>query len=411
MTLIADRYELGALVGTGSTAVVHRAWDRERDAAVAVKILRFGAGLDDPRRHRQEMDVLTRVRHPGLVALHDGGVDDDGVPYLVLDLVDGPTLAQRLLLGGPLDPDAARRLGARMAAALAAVHAAGIVHRDVKPANVLMDMDGTPRLTDFGIARVLDATGLTRTGTVLGTAGFLAPEQVRGNEVTGAADVYALGLVLLEAVTGRREYPGTAVESATARLHRPPVVPRDLPAPLARAIRAMTTTDPARRPTAAAAAALLAREPGTSAIPVWSRAAVAHRPVLVAAVAFAVLVGAVGAVALGGSPDAVPPAPAPAVAMLVPEPAPAAEVPLATAAIRSDAVAVTVQDPPVAAPAPARAEPRPAAVRADDEPERTVRGGPAARPVKPEQAEHGGPRDGRGHDRGPGRGRGGPGRN
>ncbi|QJY50538.1 serine/threonine protein kinase [Pseudonocardia broussonetiae] len=306
---MADRYELGPVVGTGGSAVVHRAWDRDRRAVVALKVLHVGGEVHDPRRHRREMDALTRVRHPGLVALHDGGVDD-GVPYLVLDLVDGPSLAERIALDGALDLDAVVALGARVAAALAAVHAAGIVHRDVKPANVLLDPDGTPRLTDFGISRALDATSVTQSGAVLGTAAYLAPEQVRGHEVTGAADVYALGLVLLEALTGRREYPGGSIESATARLHRPPVVPRDLPRALGRALRSMTATDPARRPTAAAVAALLGPDPAAETAPVVP----VRRPWAVVAGALGVAAATLVAVLLTGATPATPPPVAPVVA-------------------------------------------------------------------------------------------------
>jgi hypothetical protein len=144
-----------------------------------------------------------------------------------------------------------------LADALAHVHRGGIVHRDLKPANVLLDPDGRPRLTDFGIARALDGTAVTGTGFVVGTAAYLAPEQVRGERVGPEADVYALGLVLLEALTGRREYPGALVESATARLHRPPAVPPHLPDALSTALHAMTARDPAARPTAAQVAALL----------------------------------------------------------------------------------------------------------------------------------------------------------
>ncbi|MBW0091178.1 serine/threonine protein kinase [Pseudonocardia sp. KRD-184] len=345
--VIADRYELGPVVGTGGSAVVHRAWDRERRAVVALKVLHASAEVHDPRRHRREMDALTRVRHTGLVALHDGGVDA-GTPYLVLDLVDGPSLAERIALDGPLDIDAVVALGARMAAALAAVHAAGIVHRDIKPANVLLEADGTPRLTDFGISRALDATTMTQSGAVLGTAAYLAPEQVRGHEVTGAADVYALGLVLLEALKGRREYPGGSVESATARLHRPPDVPRDLPRPLARALRSMTTADPARRLTAAAVAALLGADPAVETAPV----AAVRRP-------WAFLAGALGAAAatlvavlLTGAAPAPPPAAAPLVAtpelsapaVTVPEPVVASPVAGTTAPATGGASPVAVRD-------------------------------------------------------------------
>ena len=140
------------------------------------------------------------------------------------------------------------------------MHRAGIVHRDLKPANVLLGADG-PRLADFGIARALDGTAVTGTGYVVGTAAYLAPEQVRGEWVGPEADVYALGLVLLESLTGRREYPGALVESATARLHRPPGIPTGLPFALDTALRAMTALDPFDRPAAADVATMLAAGP------------------------------------------------------------------------------------------------------------------------------------------------------
>ena len=162
---------------------------------------------------------------------------------------------------GPLPVRDIRALGAALAAALAHVHARGFVHRDVKPANILLDHGREPRLADFGIARALDGTVATATGAVAGTAAYLAPEQVRGETVGPAADVYALGLVLIEARTGRREYPGAMVESATARLYRRPVVPSGLPRGLAALLAAMTDPDPAARPSAAAVAAALAKRP------------------------------------------------------------------------------------------------------------------------------------------------------
>jgi eukaryotic-like serine/threonine-protein kinase len=269
--LVAGRYELGAVVGIGASAVVHRAWDTQAGRSVAVKLFRAGASAYDRRQQRQEMQVLARLDHPGLVALHDGGVAD-GRPFVVTDLVEGPTLAERIL-DGPLPPETVRDLGARLADALVHVHAGGIVHRDVKPANVLLGDGSRPRLADFGIARALDGTAATATGFVVGTAAYLAPEQVRGESVGPEADVYALGLVLLEALTGTREYPGLAAESATARLHRRPAVPPGLPRGLGAALRAMTATEPALRPTAAASAAALSGEgraavgPPTAAIP------------------------------------------------------------------------------------------------------------------------------------------------
>jgi hypothetical protein len=254
LTVLGGRYELGALLGTGASAVVRRASDRMSGRTFAVKLFHAGASAHDRRRQQREMRALAALHHPGLVGLHDGGVEA-GRPYIVTDLVEGPSLAERIEKR-PLDPAEVRRIGARLADALAHVHARGIVHRDLKPANVLLGRDG-PRLADFGIARALDGTAVTGTGYVVGTAAYLAPEQVRGEFVGPEADVYALGLVLLEALTGQREYPGALVESATARLHRPPGIPESLPAPLHTALHTMTALEPAARPTAAEVATLL----------------------------------------------------------------------------------------------------------------------------------------------------------
>ena len=268
--LVGGRYLLGPVIGAGSSATVHRARDLRRGRTVAVKVFRQGASDNDLRQQRREMAALTQLDHPGLVALHDGG-SEDGRAFVVTDLVEGPTLAERLGWGRPLAPGAARRLGALLAGALAHVHAAGIVHRDVKPANVLLGDGGRPRLADFGISRALDDTTATASGSVVGTAAYLAPEQVRGEHVGPAADIYALGLVLLEAVTGNREYPGLAVESATARLHRAPVVPARLPSGLGAVITAMTRVDPALRPTAAEVAAAFTADPASPAAALRSR--------------------------------------------------------------------------------------------------------------------------------------------
>jgi serine/threonine protein kinase len=323
--VVAGRYELGAVLGAGSSAVVHRARDVRRGVEVAIKCFRPGASERDLRQQRQEMALLARLDHPGLVRLHDGGLVDD-CPFVVTDLVEGPTLAERIATGPPLAPGAVRRLGAQLADALAYVHAAGIVHRDVKPANVLLGDAGRPRLADFGIARTLEATAATADGCVVGTAAYLAPEQVRGEDVAPATDVYALGLVLLEALTGRREYPGAAVESATARLYRSPAVPPGLPAGLGVVLTAMTQDDPRRRPPAAAVAAALAADPASPAAalglgpPVRSRVGRHGRHRLgrpgtrpMSRIALAALTAVVAMLSVAAAP-ANPPAPASAVA-------------------------------------------------------------------------------------------------
>lgn len=268
-TLLAGRYELGPLVGVGGTARVYRALDHHTGQTVAVKIYPEGAAEQAGHQRLRETRVLAGLRHPGLVGMLDAGVDGER-PFLVMDFVDGVSLRQRLA-DGPLPADTVTRIGADVADALAYVHANGVVHRDVKPGNVLLERNGRARLTDFGIAKVVDASRVTATGVVVGTAAYMAPEQVRGETVGPAVDIFALGMVLLECVTGRREYEGGPMEVALARLHRPPRVPADVPEPLASTLRAMTARDPEQRPSAASVSAQLRPAPeatGTEAAPV-----------------------------------------------------------------------------------------------------------------------------------------------
>ncbi len=251
---VADRYVLGPVIGRGGSARVHRAWDRFADRLVAVKLFRRG----DPRqvaRGRRECEMSAALSHPALVDVLDHGVVDDGC-FVAMTLVEGPSLAD-VLVEGPLLAATAARIGARLAAALSVVHRNGFVHRDVKPANVLLDRAGAAHLSDFGIARALDAARETPTGEIVGTAAYMAPEQVRGSHVGPPADVYALGLVLLEAVVGHREYTGGLVESAVARLSRAPVVPDSLPDPLRPLLASMTAADPGQRPGAGTVASVL----------------------------------------------------------------------------------------------------------------------------------------------------------
>jgi len=183
------------------------------------------------------------------VTVYNAG-EQDGRAFFVMQLVAGRTLADRLR-DNPLPAAETAQLGIDLADALAYVHARGVIHRDVKPANVLLDEHNRPHLSDFGIATMADSTQITHTGLMIGTAAYLAPEQVRGHPVGPEADIYALGLVLLECLTGQREYPGQPMEAALARLHRQPQVPQDLPAPMTAVLQAMTANDPDQRPTAA----------------------------------------------------------------------------------------------------------------------------------------------------------------
>ena len=250
--VIGDRYRLEALLGRGGTAEVWRAADEGLQRPVALKLVTVSGG-EDAHRVGDEARLLAKLSHPGLVPVYDAGTDEAGRPWVVMELVDGETLADTIRRG-VVPPERTAEIGARLADALSYVHGQGLVHRDVKPANVLLGADGRVRLTDFGIARLVDAAKVTATGLTVGTASYLSPEQVTAEPVGPAADIYALGLVLLECLTGEREYPGSAVEVALARLSRPPRVPATLPAGWAGLLTAMTDRDPARRPTASKAA-------------------------------------------------------------------------------------------------------------------------------------------------------------
>jgi eukaryotic-like serine/threonine-protein kinase len=368
--LLGGRYEVGDLVGLGGTARVHRARDRAADTTVAVKIFPPGSAAGPGGDGSRELALLSGMQHPGLVGVHDSGIDDHGRPFVVMDFVDGQSLATRLR-AGVLSAPAAARLGAALADALAYVHARGIVHRDVKPGNVLLDGEGRPQLTDFGIARLIDATRVTATGLVVGTAAFMAPEQVRGEVVGPPADVYALGLLLLEAATGRREFEGAALESAIARLHRSPVIPADLPEPLGSTIRRMTATDPSERPTAPDVATALRAlpEPHRTFGGGFGRGpdgALSRR--LVSAGALATLAASVvaGMVLLGGADTSAGAADEPAVQVAGPVPALVAAPPSTTttpaAVEEAVAVAPTTQRAPVPVALSKRARPVPVPV-------------------------------------------------
>ena len=263
-SVLDERYALEAVVGRGGMADVYRAMDTVLEREVAVKVLRTHAATDAERaRFHEEARLLAVLDHPNLVAILDAGLCEDDVPYLVMDLVDGNSLAP-FCNGSPIPGHRVARLGAELATVLDYVHARGIVHRDIKPSNILIGRDGRVLLADFGIARLHGDTAThTPGGTTTGTAAYIAPEQVRGEPVTSASDIYSLGLVLLEALTGRRAYTGAPVEAAMARLHLAPLVPTSLPTGWPGLLTQMTDIDPARRPEAdqvARALRLLAQE-------------------------------------------------------------------------------------------------------------------------------------------------------
>jgi serine/threonine protein kinase len=247
-TVLADRYAIVRHIARGGMADVYEAEDQQLRRSVAVKVFR-GAAAADRARFDAEVVMLAALSHPGLVQVFDAGDHGDDA-FVVLELVNGPNLAARLATNGPVAPAEVADIGAAVADALAYVHERGVVHRDVTPSNVICGPDGRPRLADFGIARLVDTTRVTATSTTVGTAGYMAPEQVQGHDVTPAADVYALGLVLLELLTGHRAFSGTQHEVAVARLVRDPDVERGVPGPWQPLLAAMTDRAPANRPTA-----------------------------------------------------------------------------------------------------------------------------------------------------------------
>ncbi len=260
--LLDGRYRLGECVGEGGMARVYRAEDVALGRTVAIKLIRPGVDGASSERARSEMTVLASLNHPSLVTLFDARLIPGQPEYLVMEFVDGPTLSSRLAASGPLPADAVGHLGAELAEALHVVHEAGVVHRDIKPSNVLLSPAQLPgsrpraKLADFGIAYLLDASRLTSPGLVVGTLAYLAPEQIRGGEPAPESDIYSLGLVLLEALTGERAHPhGGGMAAAIARVEQPPTIPAALGPRWRDLLARMIDTEPQNRPTAAEVAA------------------------------------------------------------------------------------------------------------------------------------------------------------
>ena len=252
--LIAGRYRIDGLLGHGGMSDVYRAADDNGGPPVAVKVVRS----TDPelaRRLIREARAVEGFDHPNLVRLLHADIQDEHA-YLVMELVDGQTLAVRLRKG-PLPPDRCAALGAALADALAYVHRRGVVHRDMKPANVLLGPGPRVRLADFGIAQVIDASSATVTGTTLGTAAYMAPEQLGHHRVGPAADIWALGAVLLESITGNRPFEGPAAEVVARRLAGAVPSPDGLPSSWRMLLTSMLDPDPSRRPEAAEVAEML----------------------------------------------------------------------------------------------------------------------------------------------------------
>jgi serine/threonine protein kinase len=223
---------------------VYEAFDESTGNDVAIKIVRSS----DPefgRRLAQEARVLESFEHPGLIRLLDIGAVGDQA-YLVMELITGQTLAEALR-AGPIPSRETAEIGARLADALAYVHERGVVHRDVKPSNILLSANGDAWLGDFGIASLHDATTITVAGTTIGTVSYMAPEQLQDHQVGPAADIWSLGIILLECLTGRRVYEGTPSEVLARRLAGPVVLPAELPVPWKLVLTGMLTQRPDQR--------------------------------------------------------------------------------------------------------------------------------------------------------------------
>jgi len=244
---------------------VYLARDSELDRPVAVKLLAENAAADDGLRERfvREARLAARLSHPNIVSVFDAG-EDGGRPYIVMEQVEGETLAELLAGRGRLPADEARGLALQAARGLAHAHAAGLVHRDIKPQNLLLRDEGTLKIADFGIARAAEGTALTQAGTVLGTAAYLAPEQALGEQATPAADVYSLGAVLYELLTGKPPYEFDSLADLADKQRRHAIAPvrelaPDVPRDLEDVVMRCLARNPAYRP---ASAAELERELG-----------------------------------------------------------------------------------------------------------------------------------------------------
>ena len=222
-TVLGDRYRLVELLGQGGMATIYRAHDSQLGRDVAVKLLRpeYGRDPDFGSRFRQEAQKAASLNHPNIVSVFDYGQDPAG-PFIVMELVEGEDLSSIIRRSGALPPRQAARIAAETARALQAAHDSGIVHRDVKPGNILISRDGRVKVTDFGIARAVAEAQMTLPGTTLGSVHYFSPEQARGEQASASSDIFALGIVLFELLTGHRPWDGdTAAAVAMARLAGP----------------------------------------------------------------------------------------------------------------------------------------------------------------------------------------------
>ena len=241
-TVLADRYELGSMLGRGGMGAVYDGSDRRLGRSVAVKVLRADLA-EQPRARRRfeaEARAAARLAHPNVVTVFDSG-EDDGIPFLVMERLPGRTLADELA-DGALPFDRVCAVGCEMLAALTAAHDAGVIHRDIKPGNVLLTTDGHVKVSDFGIAKTVDDADQTQTAELVATVRYLAPERLTGAPATPRSDLYSVGVVLYEALSGRRAFEGETPAATMLAVERgeaaalPPTVPRKVAAVVERAM-------------------------------------------------------------------------------------------------------------------------------------------------------------------------------
>jgi eukaryotic-like serine/threonine-protein kinase len=258
-TILSDRYEVGERLGSGGMSSVHKAIDLTLERTVAIKILAEHLS-DDERfvaRFRREALAVAKLIHPNIVQVYDTGIDD-GRRYIVMEYAEGRSGAQILQRHGPLDAETTVEIGIQACSGLDYAHRRGIIHRDVKPGNLMISGgpvgggEMTMKLTDFGIARAVEQTRITQVGSVIGTAAYLSPEQVRGEEATPATDVYALGVVLYQFLTGRLPYEGSSLaELAVRQQNEKPLPPStyddEVPKTVGAAVLRALEGDPSRR--------------------------------------------------------------------------------------------------------------------------------------------------------------------
>jgi eukaryotic-like serine/threonine-protein kinase len=248
--VLAGRYALGGLLGAGGMGQVYRARDRVLERTVAVKVL-SPAATHDPElvaRFDREARAAAALHHPNIVTVFDSGTHGD-LHYLVMEYVDGQSLAGLLRQEGVLEPRRAAEVGCQVCQALAAAHAGGLVHRDITPGNVLVDQEGLVKVADFGIAKLTAATTMTGDGMLLGTAAYLAPEQAQGRPVDGRSDLYGLGCVLYELVTGAPPFAGDSPVAVAARqVTEQPIPPSHRNPRVSPALEAVVLTALAKQP-------------------------------------------------------------------------------------------------------------------------------------------------------------------